>query len=601
MISFLQPLALLGLAAVTIPALLHLMGRRLPPVVIFPAVRYLTDTEREHSRRLKLRNLLLLILRTALILFLVLAAARPVSPIGAGRSHSPTAVAFVIDNSLSSGAVVEGRRVLDLIREAALGTLDRLEPDDRLWVVFADGIPRRMSQLDAGRAIDSVNPVPLRVDIAAAARSAAEAVANDPQPLDARRIVVFSDLQLSALSSGDRLDDPILAWQPPPPPLNRWIDTAYSEPPVWTSEGAVVARVGGATRQPGAVRLVVANRNVARAVADSGDRVVLAGRLDRTGWVVAQVELDPDELRADDRRSIALYRQEPAAATALAGAGSFVTEAMQVLTEGGRVLDGRDVTLADRPGDGMTVVFPPADVALVGAFNRALSARGVGWRFGDVVDGEWEITGDVHPANGALVLRRHRLTGSGTVLARAGGEPWLVRAGDLVLVASRMELEWTALPVSAAFIPFLDMLINRVAARETWIIEAAPQSIVRLPNTVRGILGADGPVPVPSDGQVVAPLDVNVYFLQNAAGDTVGALQINYDARESQLERAETRQLRATLGEDVRMLNTRSLHRALFRGAGRADLTALFLAAAIAAALIELAIASRGGPARRAT
>jgi hypothetical protein len=51
-IGFLQPLALLGLAAVAIPPLLHLIGRRLPPTVVFPAVRYLTATEREHSRRL---------------------------------------------------------------------------------------------------------------------------------------------------------------------------------------------------------------------------------------------------------------------------------------------------------------------------------------------------------------------------------------------------------------------------------------------------------------------------------------------------------------------------------------------------------------------
>ena len=80
MISFLQPLALFGLVAAGLPTLLHLLGRRLPPVVIFPAVRYLTETEREHSRRLRLRNLLLLVLRTlaiALLAPLVQSHARP--------------------------------------------------------------------------------------------------------------------------------------------------------------------------------------------------------------------------------------------------------------------------------------------------------------------------------------------------------------------------------------------------------------------------------------------------------------------------------------------------------------------------------------------
>ena len=135
MISFLQPLALFALAAASIPTLLHLLGRRLPPVVVFPAVRYLTATEREHSRRLKLRNLLLLILRTLVIVLLVLAAAHPVARIGSGSSHPPTAVAVVLDNSLSSRAVINGERTLTGLVDAARGVLAQLGTGDRLWLV----------------------------------------------------------------------------------------------------------------------------------------------------------------------------------------------------------------------------------------------------------------------------------------------------------------------------------------------------------------------------------------------------------------------------------------------------------------------------------
>src|SRR5256885_2130404 len=63
-VTFIHPLALLGLAAAAIPALLHLLQRRVPPELDFPAVRYLSAAERESARRLKLRHLLLLILRT---------------------------------------------------------------------------------------------------------------------------------------------------------------------------------------------------------------------------------------------------------------------------------------------------------------------------------------------------------------------------------------------------------------------------------------------------------------------------------------------------------------------------------------------------------
>ena len=113
MIAFLQPLALLGLIAASVPPLLHLLARRLPPVVPFPAVRYLSETERKHSRRLKLRNLLLLILRMLLIILIALAASRPVARIPIGGAHEPAALGIVVDNSLSSGAVVDGSRVLD--------------------------------------------------------------------------------------------------------------------------------------------------------------------------------------------------------------------------------------------------------------------------------------------------------------------------------------------------------------------------------------------------------------------------------------------------------------------------------------------------------
>ena len=41
--TFLHPLVLLGLAAAAIPALLHLLERRVPPEAEFPPLRYLSE------------------------------------------------------------------------------------------------------------------------------------------------------------------------------------------------------------------------------------------------------------------------------------------------------------------------------------------------------------------------------------------------------------------------------------------------------------------------------------------------------------------------------------------------------------------------------
>ncbi|HEU4584871.1 MAG TPA: BatA domain-containing protein, partial [Gemmatimonadaceae bacterium] len=115
MIDFLSPLWLIAAGAAAIPLFIHLLRRRTGARVDFPAVRYLARAEREHSRKLRLRNLLLMLLRVAAILLVAAAAARPVLRVGGG-GHAPTALAVVLDNSLSTSAIVGGRPVLEDLR-----------------------------------------------------------------------------------------------------------------------------------------------------------------------------------------------------------------------------------------------------------------------------------------------------------------------------------------------------------------------------------------------------------------------------------------------------------------------------------------------------
>ena len=78
--SFLEPLYLLLAGAAAVPLLLHLLRRRISLRVEFPAARYILRAERENSRKLKLRNFLLMFLRILAVLLIALAAARPVGP-----------------------------------------------------------------------------------------------------------------------------------------------------------------------------------------------------------------------------------------------------------------------------------------------------------------------------------------------------------------------------------------------------------------------------------------------------------------------------------------------------------------------------------------
>src|SRR3712207_9045250 len=115
--SFLAPLWLALAGAAAVPLLIHLLRRRIGLRVEFPAVRYLARAEQENSRKLRLRNLLIMLLRVLAVLLVALAAARPVGRV-AGVGHAPTALALVVDNSLSTSAVVEGQPVLDRLKRA---------------------------------------------------------------------------------------------------------------------------------------------------------------------------------------------------------------------------------------------------------------------------------------------------------------------------------------------------------------------------------------------------------------------------------------------------------------------------------------------------
>jgi aerotolerance regulator-like protein len=567
-VIFLHPLALLGLAAVAIPALLHLLERRDPPELDFPPLRYLTDAERRSSRRLKLRNLLLLVLRTALILVIVLAAARPLVPARSGGAHEPTALVVVLDNSPSSGAVADGSPVLERLRIAAASSIGQTTSGDRVWLILADGVIRSGSREALLAIIDSVTPGARRLDVAEVVGRAAR-LAN-AEPVSAREVHVLSDLQRTAL--GERPADVpagvrVLALAPAAArPANRGIGAAR------VTDGALRLTVVGTRNAPAGpvtVRLGPGGREVGRALAAPGDEAGVPLPPLRPGWWTGEVELEPDELRADDRRVFAWRVAPPASISAALSAGPFVAAALEVLREAGRVTHGLEVVIGEQAqpaGGGASVLLPPADPALVGQANRALAARGARWRFGADGPPGPLVAPDLGVGEGGeaeiTVTRRYRLerTGpdSGVVLGRVNGEPWLVRDDDFVLLGSRLDTAWTALPRVPRFVPFLDAVVNRVARGQMAIAEA------------------EGPVGVAFDIR---------------GRDTVGATVYGPDPREADLTPAPENVARRALGADG--LDDAAFGRERFAGTRRADASGLLLALALVLAAVELAVATR--------
>ena len=125
-----------------------------------PAARYLARAESEHSRTLRIRNLLLMLLRVLALLAIAVAAARPVAR-WVGCGHAPTAMAIVIDNSLSSSRRDQRTSAARPVQvDGARRRIGARSTGDRLWLVTIDGRVRggrpstlrdEINRLDADR------------------------------------------------------------------------------------------------------------------------------------------------------------------------------------------------------------------------------------------------------------------------------------------------------------------------------------------------------------------------------------------------------------------------------------------------------------------
>ncbi len=129
---FLSPFLLLGLGAIAVPILVHLIQRERKRVVEFPSLMFVQKIPYQSVRRRRIRHWALLAMRAAAIALIVLAFARPYLPASAAATLGATAggsreVVILLDQSASLGYGDRWQRAKD---EAArvigsLGATDR--------------------------------------------------------------------------------------------------------------------------------------------------------------------------------------------------------------------------------------------------------------------------------------------------------------------------------------------------------------------------------------------------------------------------------------------------------------------------------------------
>src|SRR5712692_6372374 len=102
--SFLTPLFLVGLAALAIPVLVHLIQRERKRVVEFPSLMFVRRIPYQSVRRRRVRHWFLLLMRAAAMALIVAAFARPFlrqAAVAAALSSGSREIAVVLDQSAS--------------------------------------------------------------------------------------------------------------------------------------------------------------------------------------------------------------------------------------------------------------------------------------------------------------------------------------------------------------------------------------------------------------------------------------------------------------------------------------------------------------------
>ena len=133
--AFLSPLFFLGLGAIVVPVLVHLIQRERKRVVEFPSLMFIQKIPYQSVRRRRIRHWFLLLMRAAAIALFAAAFARPFLPGGVSAiaaAGGNRELVILLDNSASMGYGDRWQRAVD----AARGAVNSMTTGDRATLVL---------------------------------------------------------------------------------------------------------------------------------------------------------------------------------------------------------------------------------------------------------------------------------------------------------------------------------------------------------------------------------------------------------------------------------------------------------------------------------
>ena len=406
-LSFTNPTLLYGLWAALLPLVIHLLNRRRTVTVSFSNVVLLQALQHDRMRRIKVKQLLLLILRTLLIVLLVLAFARPTLSGGSGQvGDAGTAAVILLDRSLS----MQYRTAEGMAFERALRRVQAL------LAMFDERDEVRLALVDEGvEAVDVVSPARLRLhlnalqpgfgstDFEAGVKLALSHLTESQMPN--RELYCVTDCATNGWASlPDTLADLdgvsvyIIAERPSQVANIGIGQVKVSAPQVGRSSTLAVELINyGATHRGGVpVQIFLDDRRVAQHVAHvpaEGRRKLHAPFVPETGGDVAlRVEIGEDDLEADNQRVTVLRVPEQVRVLLVADAPDeayYLAQVLDVVST--EMVQMKPDHISEQALDGVDVVFLCnvarfSEGAIAALQNRVSRGMGLAIFLGDQVD-----------------------------------------------------------------------------------------------------------------------------------------------------------------------------------------------------------------------
>ena len=206
-LHFLHPAMLMAASAAVLPAIIHLLVRHRPVDLDFPTVRFIKSSVRTSSFKFRLKHLLLLLLRCALVMLFAAVLARPVikSEHFAGADKAVVHAVVVLDDSFSMRYKDEGRERFQAAKAMGMELMDGLEVGSEVALLTTSNPVGSLTyDLDSVRAqIEGAEAGPRKASIWPALARARAILADRTEA--GREVYVLTDLTGQAFAGAKQI------------------------------------------------------------------------------------------------------------------------------------------------------------------------------------------------------------------------------------------------------------------------------------------------------------------------------------------------------------------------------------------------------------